>query len=319
MNDTQKPTRSTTGRASKGFTDEERAAMKEHAQELKAAARRSPGAAKADGESDVRAKIAEMPEPDRVIAERLHAIIRAAAPALAPRTWYGMPAYARDGNVISSFNHILDRMWRRFGRQMRHPTGIFGSLAGWCMAIINDKPNRLAIDALAPGPNDRVLELGCGPGWALRTIAARAPGGQFFGIDQSDRMLEQAANINQAAIAAGRMQLVKGQFRPLPWIDCTFNKVLLVNVAYFFDSDGNDAAEVFRVFKPGGRLAVYVTARETMEKWPFAGPDPPGATAACRSLAHSGYVRGRRRRASAYFEQVSHERDRVAAQIWRKR
>jgi ubiquinone/menaquinone biosynthesis C-methylase UbiE len=141
------------------------------------------------------------------------------------------------------------------------------------MAFINDKPNRLAIDAMAPGPNDRVLELGFGPGWALRTVAARAPAGQFFGIDQSDRMLGQAANINQAAIAAGRMQLVKGQFHPLPWIDRTFNKILLVNVAYFFDADGNDAAEVFRVLKPGGRLVVYVTARETMEKWPFAGPD----------------------------------------------
>ena len=180
---------------------------------------------------------------------------------------------SRDGNVISSFNHILDRMWRRFGRQLQHPTGVLGSLAGWFMAIVNDKPNRLAIDALAPRPNDRVLELGFGPGWALRTIAARAPGGQIFGIDQSDRMLEQAANINQATIAAGRMQLVKGQFHPLPWIDCTFNRILLVNVAYFFDADGNDAAEVFRVLKPGGRLVVYVTARETMEKWPFAGPD----------------------------------------------
>jgi hypothetical protein len=71
MNDTQKPASSTTGRASKGFTDEERAAMKERAQELKAAVRRSPRADKADGESDVLAKIAEMPEPDRVMAERL--------------------------------------------------------------------------------------------------------------------------------------------------------------------------------------------------------------------------------------------------------
>jgi SAM-dependent methyltransferase len=69
------------------------------------------------------------------------------------------------------------------------------------------------------------------------------------------------------------MQLIKGQFSPLPWIDGTFNKILVVNAAYFFDSDGNDAAEIFRVLKPGGRLVVYVTARETMEKWPFAGPD----------------------------------------------
>jgi len=102
MKDTQKPA-STTGRTSGGFTDEERAAMKEHAQELKAAARRGPRAGKADGESAVLAKIAEMREPDRVMAERLHAIIKASAPALSPRTWYGQPAYTKDGNVVCFF------------------------------------------------------------------------------------------------------------------------------------------------------------------------------------------------------------------------
>ncbi len=81
----------------KGFSAEERAAMKERARELKAAVN------KADGESDVLAKIAEMPEPDRVMAERLHAIIKASAPALSPKTWYGMPAYARDGKVVCFF------------------------------------------------------------------------------------------------------------------------------------------------------------------------------------------------------------------------
>ena len=88
---------------SKGFTDEERAAMKERSQELKAAARRGPRAAKADGESGVLAKIAEMPKPDRAMAERLHAIIKASAPALSPKTWYGMPAYAKDGKVVCFF------------------------------------------------------------------------------------------------------------------------------------------------------------------------------------------------------------------------
>jgi uncharacterized protein YdhG (YjbR/CyaY superfamily) len=101
--DTQKSPESTANKASKGFTDEERAAMKERAQELKAAGRRGPGARKADGESDVLAKIAEMQEPDRAMAKRLHGIIKASAPTLSPRTWYGMPAYAKDGNVLCFF------------------------------------------------------------------------------------------------------------------------------------------------------------------------------------------------------------------------
>jgi uncharacterized protein YdhG (YjbR/CyaY superfamily) len=91
----------TSGKTAGGFTDEERAAMKERAAELKAEARR--GKSKADGESDVLAKIAEMPEPDRAKAERLHAIVKASAPDLSPKTWYGMPAYARDGKIVCFF------------------------------------------------------------------------------------------------------------------------------------------------------------------------------------------------------------------------
>ena len=104
MKDTQQPAGSTAaGQQSTGFTAAERPAMKECAQEAKASARRSPQAAKADGGSDPLAKIAEMPEADRVMAERLHAIITANAPALSPRTWYGMPAYAKDRNVVCFF------------------------------------------------------------------------------------------------------------------------------------------------------------------------------------------------------------------------
>jgi uncharacterized protein YdhG (YjbR/CyaY superfamily) len=105
MKETRKSAKSTTatGKTSKGFTDEERDAMKERAQEVRAEARRGPRAAKADGESDVLAKIAEMPEPDRAMAERLHALIKASAPALSPKLWYGMPAYAKDGKVVCYF------------------------------------------------------------------------------------------------------------------------------------------------------------------------------------------------------------------------
>ncbi|RFC77610.1 DUF1801 domain-containing protein [Streptomyces sp. AcE210] len=86
-----------------GFTDEERSAMKERAKELKASSRRGARTAKADGDSEVRAKIAEMPEADRVIAERIHDIVRTIAPDLVPKLWYGMPAYARDGKVVCFF------------------------------------------------------------------------------------------------------------------------------------------------------------------------------------------------------------------------
>ena len=99
----QRAAKSATGKASETFTDEERAAMKERAREQKAAARRGSRGGKADGERDVLAKIAEMPEHDRAMAERLHALIKAAAPDLSPKTWYGMPAYAKDGDVVCFF------------------------------------------------------------------------------------------------------------------------------------------------------------------------------------------------------------------------
>jgi len=104
VNKGMQKSRKRTTASSEGFTAEERAAMKERARELKAAARRGR-AAKADGESDVLDKIAEMPEPDRAMAERLHGVIKAAAPALAPRLWYGMPAYAKDGKVVCFFQN----------------------------------------------------------------------------------------------------------------------------------------------------------------------------------------------------------------------
>src|SRR6266498_1837397 len=105
MKNTPKPAKTTTATDTKfeGFTDDERAAMKDRAQELKAAARRGPRGKNADEESAVLAKIAEMPESDRAMAERLHAVIKASAPALSPKLWYGMPAYAKDGKVVCFF------------------------------------------------------------------------------------------------------------------------------------------------------------------------------------------------------------------------
>ena len=116
--ETQKSKTATVARkAVKGFTEEERVAMKERAQELKAEAHRGPFAKKSGGEADVLAKIAEMPEPDRAMAERIHAIVKASAPALSPRTWYGMPAYAKDGDVVCFFQsaHKFKVRYATFG------------------------------------------------------------------------------------------------------------------------------------------------------------------------------------------------------------
>jgi uncharacterized protein YdhG (YjbR/CyaY superfamily) len=116
---TQKSAKSTTasGKKTKGFTAEERAAMKERAQELKADQDLKAEARRADGEKALLAKIAEMPKPDRVLAERIHAIVKERAPDLAPKTWYGMPAYAKDGKVVCYFQsaHKFKSRYATFG------------------------------------------------------------------------------------------------------------------------------------------------------------------------------------------------------------
>ncbi len=117
MTSTQKSARSTATSDKKveGFTAEEREAMKERAKELKAAARR--GGKKADEEGAVLAKIAEMPDSDRVMAERIHAVVKASAPVLSPKLWYGMPAYAKDGKVVCFFQsaHKFNARYATFG------------------------------------------------------------------------------------------------------------------------------------------------------------------------------------------------------------
>src|SRR5664279_3783369 len=124
--------------------------MKERAQELKAEARRGPRAKKADGEGDVLAKIAAMPEPDRAMAERLHAIIKATAPALSPRTWYGMPAYAKDGNVVCFFQDAA-----KF--KARYATLGFSDKANLDEGAM--WPNSYALTELTPADEARIAAL----------------------------------------------------------------------------------------------------------------------------------------------------------------
>jgi uncharacterized protein YdhG (YjbR/CyaY superfamily) len=140
-----------TNEKSRGFTDEERAAMQERAQELRKETRRSPRAGKADGESDVLAKIAEMPEPDRTMARRLHEIIKANAPTLSPKTWYGMPAYAnRDGKVVCFFQSA-----RKFNT--RYATFGFTDMAHLDEGAM--WPTAFALKELTPTEEARIVAL----------------------------------------------------------------------------------------------------------------------------------------------------------------
>jgi len=124
--------------------------MKERARELKAPSRRVPGAAQADGESEVMAKIAEMSKPDRALAERVHAIVKAAAPGLSPKTWYGMPAYAKDGNVVCFFQPA-----QKF--KTRYATLGFSDKAN--LDDGNLWPTYFALKGLAPADEARIAAL----------------------------------------------------------------------------------------------------------------------------------------------------------------
>ena len=147
---TRKPAKSSsvTGKASTGFTDEERVAMKERAQELKAEERMNKD--RAVGERAVLAKIAEMPEPDRAMAERLHAVIKAKAPVLSPKLWYGMPAYAKDGKIVCFFQsaHKFDARYATFGF---NDTANLDEGAMW--------PTAFALRELTPDIEARIGEL----------------------------------------------------------------------------------------------------------------------------------------------------------------
>lgn len=136
--------------ATVAFSTEEQAAMKEHAQELKTAARRGSRATKADGESDVLAKIAEMSEDDRALAERIHTLVKVSAPALSPKLWYGMPAYAKDGKVVCFFQSAA-----KF--KARYATLGFNDSAD--LDDGNLWPTAFALTRLTPADESRIGEL----------------------------------------------------------------------------------------------------------------------------------------------------------------
>ena len=167
----------------------------------------------------------------------------------------------------------LDGAWKALGRQLRHPSGVAGRVIGHAMAIANRRPNRIAIDALEIAPGDVVLELGFGPGRAIKQLASLIGDGHVLGIDQSATMLAQASRHNRQAITSGRVELRQRPFDALPWPTASVDKVLAVNTAYFFRPDAIEILEARRVLRPGGLMALYATDGSVMARWRFSGPD----------------------------------------------
>lgn len=163
-----------------------------------------------------------------------------------------------------------DALWHAIGRQLRHPRGLSGRIAGNVMRIANGRPNALAIAALKIEPADDILELGFGPGHAIATMASLAPFGTIHGIDQSAAMLGQARERNFGAIRAGRVFLRHGRFEELPLPDASVDKILAVNVIYFWDDAPAVVREMLRVLRPGGLVSVYATDSCAMRRWKFA-------------------------------------------------
>lgn len=163
--------------------------------------------------------------------------------------------------------------WHSIGRQLQKPSGLCGRLTGALMRMVNATPNRLAVAALEIEPQDTVLELGFGPGHAIAMLATRASVGFVYGIDQSAVMLEQARKRNRDAIDAGRVFLYEAAFERLPFEDASIDKILAVNVIYFWHDIPAVLGEIQRVLRPGGRIVVYATDATSMRHWRFAGPE----------------------------------------------
>jgi SAM-dependent methyltransferase len=173
---------------------------------------------------------------------------------------------------VTRLRPSVDAVWHGIGAQLRSPSGAWGQVAGRAMALANARPNALAIAALGIKAGESLLELGCGPGHALRGLLHAPQLERAIGLDWSEVMLAQAARRNRAAIQARRLELVRGDFARLPFADEIVEAVLAVNVAYFMQSSAA-LREARRVLRPLGRIVLYATDGAAMSRWPFAGPD----------------------------------------------
>jgi SAM-dependent methyltransferase len=151
----------------------------------------------------------------------------------------------------------------RFAGQLAHPRGISGRLLGAAMDLANQAPTRWALDMLAPRDGERILDAGCGTGAALAGLRAMADV-SLCGIDPSAEMIAAASRR-----LGGRAELTVADIASMPYAPGSFDAAMALNVLYFCDCEGRMVADLRRVLKPGGRLVSYVTARETMQRWPF--------------------------------------------------
>ncbi|MCB1680810.1 MAG: class I SAM-dependent methyltransferase [Alphaproteobacteria bacterium] len=163
--------------------------------------------------------------------------------------------------------------WHALGEQLKHPKGMTGRAVGRAMRLVNTVPNKAAVEALNLQPNDRILELGFGPGQAVHMMAQHVSHANIHGIDISREMLAQACKLNRCAVNDGRVSLILGEFYSLPYADHSFDKILAVNVIYFWDDAPAVLRECRRVLKPGGTMALYATDESAMRKWKFAGAE----------------------------------------------
>jgi ubiquinone/menaquinone biosynthesis C-methylase UbiE len=159
-------------------------------------------------------------------------------------------------------------IWAAIGRQLRNPSGFGGRLIARVMGIANRRSNRIAIRALDCSPDNTILDLGCGSGPAIRTLAGMAGQGLILGIDHSETMLAQAWRRNRHAVRQRRVHLVRGRIDALPWRDNSIDKILAVHVVYFAGEAG--VCEARRVLRPGGRIVIVATDQSAMTRWKFA-------------------------------------------------
>lgn len=166
---------------------------------------------------------------------------------------------------------------RTFGRQFGRPRGLLGRIAAQLMIRSNAPLNLWMVDLLSPGPRDRVLEVGFGPGVALTELLARVSDGCVAGVDASDMLVRQARSRHADAIAAGRLEIHLGDAGSLPYGDATFDTVCGAHVIYFWPDAVATVRELRRVLRPGGRLALGYQEREHMPPQAKAGLSQSGA------------------------------------------